>query len=133
MLMRIQPSESIDAHQGRKKQRVKAPPQRLRAVMYQGKIVARMRVLMGLYHLRALLHHRIKETLLVEPSGKQMHAHIRQPKGNVDDLCPTGHRPLAERPATASFTTIEPPGPPPPVAIPDPHSHGHSAPRILGA
>jgi len=131
--MRIQPSESIDAHPGRKKQRVKAPPQRLRAVMYQGKIVARMRVLMGLYHLRALLHHRIKEPLLVEPSGKQMHAHIRQPRGNVDDLCASGHRPLVGRPARASFTTIELPGRPPPVEMADTHGHGYWALGNLGA
>jgi hypothetical protein len=77
MLMRINRGESIDAHQGRKKQRLKAPPQRLRAVMEQGKVVARMRVLMGLSPLRELLHHRAKEIRLVEPSGTQMHAHRR--------------------------------------------------------
>ena len=130
--MRIQPSESIDAHPGRKKQRVKAPPQRLRAVMYQGKIVARMRVLMGLYHLRALLHHRIKEPLLVEPSGKQMHAHIRQTRCDMDDLCASGHRPLVGRPARASFATIELPSRPPPVEMADTHGNGYVAVRNLG-
>jgi hypothetical protein len=33
MLIRIKRGEAVDAHQGRKKQRLKAPPQRLRAVM----------------------------------------------------------------------------------------------------
>src|SRR6266436_6340280 len=78
MRMRIQRGESVDPHQGRKKQRLKAPSQRLLAVMEQGKVVAGMRTLLGLYRLREWLHHRTTETLLVEPNGKQMYAHRRQ-------------------------------------------------------
>ena len=58
--MRIKRGESVETHQGRKKQRLKAPEQRLLTVMEQGKVVARMRSLMGLYRLCALLHHRTK-------------------------------------------------------------------------
>jgi hypothetical protein len=132
MRMRSNRGASVNAYQGRKKQRLKAPPQRLRAVMYQGKVVARMRVLMGLYRLRALRHHRTKETLWVEPRGKQRHASRRQTRRNVDDRCASGHRPLVGCPARASCTTIALPGRPPPVEMADTHGNGSLALRNLG-
>jgi hypothetical protein len=42
--------------------------------MQQGKVVTRMRRLLGLYRLCELRHHRVKGMLLVEPMGKYMHA-----------------------------------------------------------
>jgi len=42
--------------------------------MQQGKVVARMRLLLGLYRLRELSHNRVKGLLLVEPMGQHMPA-----------------------------------------------------------
>jgi hypothetical protein len=42
-------------------------------MMQQGKVIARMRLLIGLYRLRELSHNRVKSMLLVEPMGKHMH------------------------------------------------------------
>ncbi len=53
---------------------LKAVQKRLLAVMQQGKVIARMRLLIGLYRLRELSHNRVKGMLLVEPMGKHMHA-----------------------------------------------------------
>jgi hypothetical protein len=80
----------LDPQQGGKKQGLKAATQRLLAVMQQGKVVVRMRRLLGLYRLREWLHHRTKETLLVEPNGQQMDAHLRQTRCDVADLCASG-------------------------------------------
>jgi hypothetical protein len=51
---------------------VQAVQKRRLTGMHQGKVVARMRVLLGRYRLRELGHHRAKGLLLVEPMGKQM-------------------------------------------------------------
>ena len=89
------------------------------AVMSQGKIVARMRVLIGLYGLRELGHNRIKGPLLIEPMGKEMHAHTRQMRRNLDDLA-LPRRGQARSPvARASLAPIELPLPPPPVQVAD--------------
>ena len=76
--MGIKRAEAVDTPQGGKKQGLKAAQQRLLAVMQQGKVIARMRLLLGMDRLRELSHHRVKGMLLVEPMGKQMHADTRQ-------------------------------------------------------
>jgi hypothetical protein len=68
-----------------------------------------------------LLHYCTKEILLVEPHGKQMYAHIRQTRCDLDDLCASGHRPLVGRSARAPLATIDLPGHPPPVEMADTH------------
>ncbi len=72
--MGIKLAEAVDTPQGGKKQRLKAAHKRLLAVMQQGKVVARMRLLLGLYRLRELSHNRVKGLLLVEPMGQHMPA-----------------------------------------------------------
>jgi len=42
--------------------------------MQHGKVIARMRLLLGMYRLRELSHHRGEGMLLVEPLGKHMHS-----------------------------------------------------------
>ena len=74
MLVGIKRAEAVDTPQGGKKQRLKAAQKRLLAVMQQGKVLGRMRRLIGLYRLRELRHHRVKGMLLVEPMGQHMHA-----------------------------------------------------------
>ena len=74
MLVGIKLAEAVNTPQGGKKQRLKAAHKRLRTMMQQGKVVARMRLLIGLYRLRELSHNRVKGLLLVEPMGKHMHA-----------------------------------------------------------
>jgi len=70
----IELREPVDTQQGGKKQCLKAAQKRLLAVRQQGKVIARMRLLLGLYRLRELSHNRVKGMLLVEPMGKHMHA-----------------------------------------------------------
>ena len=84
--MGIERGESVDAKQWRKKQRLKAAHKRRRAMMQQGKVVARMRVLMRLDRLRELGHNRAKGLVLVEPIGKQMHADKGQTGRNLDEM-----------------------------------------------
>ena len=84
--MGIERGESVDAKQGRKKQRLKAAHKRRLTMMQQGKVVARMRVLMRLYRLGELGHHRAQGLVLVEPMGKQMHADTRQTGRNLDEM-----------------------------------------------
>jgi len=74
MLVGIKRAEAVDTPQGGKKQRLKAAHKRLLAVMHQGTVSARMRLLLGLYRLRELSHNRVKGMLLVEPMGNHMHA-----------------------------------------------------------
>ena len=90
--------------------------------MQQGKVVVRMRRLIGLYRLLELGHHRAKGSLLVEPMGKQMHAHTRQMGRDPDDLCARGNRPMAcQRGCGRPLRTIEPPCSPPPVEMANAH------------
>jgi hypothetical protein len=77
MLARIKLGEVLDAKEGGKKEGLKTVTQRLLAVMSQGKVVVRMRVLMGLYGLRELGDHQVKGPLVVKPMRKEMHAHKR--------------------------------------------------------
>ena len=71
--MGLKRAEAVDTPQGGKKQGLQAAQKRLLAVMQQGKVIARMRLLLGLYRLRELRHHRVKGLLLVEPMGNHMH------------------------------------------------------------
>ena len=73
MLVGINRAEAVDPPQGGKKQGLKAAQKRLLAVMQQGKVIARMCLLLGLDRLRELSHHRVKGRLLVEPMGTHMH------------------------------------------------------------
>ena len=57
MLMGIERGEPGDTQHGRQKQGLKAAPQRLLAVMQQGKVVTRMRLLIGLDGLLELGHY----------------------------------------------------------------------------
>jgi hypothetical protein len=84
--MGIECSESVDATQRRKKQCLKAAHKRRLAMMQQGKVIARMCLLMRLYRLGELGHHRAKGLVLGEPMGKQMHADKRQTGHNVDEM-----------------------------------------------
>ena len=84
--MGIERGESVDVKQRRKAQRLKAAQKRRLAMRQQGKVVARMRVLMRLYRLRELGHNRAKGLVLVEPMGKQMHADTRQTGRNLDEM-----------------------------------------------
>src|SRR6266851_2971166 len=90
-------------------------------MMQQGKVVVRVRVLMGLDRLRELGHHWAKGLLVVEPLGKQMHPHTRQTRRDLDDLCQSGPRPRAFSGTRASLTAVEPPGGPPPVDMAQAH------------
>ena len=74
MLASIELREPVDTQQGGKKQGLKAAQKCLLTVMEQGKVIAWMRLLIGLYRLRELSHNRVKGMLLVEPMGKHMHA-----------------------------------------------------------
>jgi hypothetical protein len=84
--MGIKGGESVDATQRRKKQCVKAAQKRRLAMMLQGKVIARRRVLMRLYRLGELGHNRAKGLVLIEPMGQQMHADKRQTGQNVDEM-----------------------------------------------
>jgi len=59
--------------------------------MQQGKVLVRMPVLLGLYGLLELGHHRLKGVLVVEPMGQQMYTHKRPMGRGPHDLCATGH------------------------------------------
>jgi len=61
--------------QGGKKQGLKAPPQRLLAVMQQREVIVGLGALMGLDGLSELGDNRAKGIVLIEPMGKEMHAH----------------------------------------------------------
>src|SRR6266568_3842994 len=69
------------------------------AVMQQGKVIFRMRRLMGLDRLRQQGHHRAKGIVLVEPMGKQMPPSLTR----------------------AALATIEPPSDPPAVDMAKAH------------
>src|SRR5215471_1404411 len=121
MLVGIELREAVNTPQRRKKQRLKAAQQRRLAVMPQGTVVTRMRGLIGRDRLRELGHHWAKGLLVVKPPGKQMHPYTRQTGCHVDDLCASGNRPMALNLPRAAPATIEPPGGPPPIDMPQGH------------
>src|SRR6266705_1026073 len=120
-LVGIEPGEAVDTQQGRKKQCLEAAQKRLLAVMQQGQVVVWMRELIGLDRLLELSHHWTKGLLLVEPMGKQMHAHKREMGRDPVDRCDRGHRLMACRLLRAALGTIEPPYSPPPVEMANTH------------
>jgi len=124
MRMGIKRRECLDPSQGRKKQRLEAPPQRLFPVMQQGKVLVGMGTPMGLNGLLELDDDCAKDIVLVEPVGKEMHAHIRQPGRGLDDLRTQGNRPTAWRLARAPLGPMELPLSPPPVEMADTHGNG---------
>jgi len=73
-------------HKGAKKQRLEATPQCLFPVMQQGKVLVGMGTLIRLNGLRELDDDCAKALVLVEPVGKEMHAHTRQPGRGLDNL-----------------------------------------------
>src|SRR5215470_6420651 len=91
------------------------------AVMQQGKVIFRMRLLIGLDRLRQLGHHRAKGIVLVEPMGKQMHPDTRYMGRDPDDLCARGNRPMPPSVTRAALATIEPPSDPPAVDMAKAH------------
>ena len=84
--MGIEGGEAVDATPRRKKQGLKATQKRRLAMRHQGKVLARMRLLMRLYRLGELSHNWAKGLVLVEPMGKQMHADTRQTGRNLDEM-----------------------------------------------
>src|SRR6266849_2390582 len=93
------------------------------ALMQQGKVIFRMRLLMGLDRLRQLGHHRAKGIVLVEPLGKQMHSDTRHMGRDPDDLCARGNRPMPPSLTRAALATIEPPIDPPAVDMAKAHRY----------
>jgi hypothetical protein len=73
MLLGIARTEAVDAQQGGTKQRLPATQKRRRTVLQQRKVIARLRLLLGMYRRRELRHHRGKGLRLVEPMGKHRH------------------------------------------------------------
>src|SRR4029450_10091169 len=127
MLVGIESGEVVYPQQGGKKQRLQAAHKRLLAVMQQGKVVVRMRGLIGLYRLLELGAHRgkggrgAKDSFLVEPMGQKMYAHKRQMGRDPDHLCCRGNRPMTFSLMRATLATIEPACNPPPVEMANAH------------
>ena len=92
MLVGIESGQCLDPQQGGKKQGLKAPPQRLLAVMQQREVIVGLGALMGLDGLGELGHNRAKGIVLIEPMGKEMHAHTRQMRRDLDDRCARTNR-----------------------------------------
>jgi len=93
------------------------PQQRLFAVMQQGKVIIRIRVLMGLDGLREVGDNRVKCPLLIEPMRKEMHAHVGQMGPHPDDLCARGRRPTTWVVARTALGPIALPPTPQPIEM----------------
>src|SRR6266511_3002030 len=91
------------------------------AVRQQGKVIFRMRRLMGLDRLRQQGHHRATGLVLVEPMGTQMHPDTCHMGRDPDDLCARGNRPMPPSLTRAALATIEPPSDPPAVDMAKAH------------
>src|SRR5438445_2565356 len=131
MRARIKLGEGLEAKEGGKKEGLTTVPQRLLAVMEQGKVVVRMRVLMGLYGLRELGDNRVKGPLVVEPRRQELHAHTRQTGPHADDRCSRDRRPRVWRVTRTSRATIALPVHPPPVELAQADRHRSLPPRGL--
>jgi hypothetical protein len=114
---------SVATHEGGKNQRLKTAQQGLLAVMSQGKVVTRMRLLMGLYGLRELGENRLTGPLVIEPLGTERPAHREHTGPHLDDLSPRGRRPTAWSLARAALGPME--LPPAPQAMPLAHTDVH--------
>jgi hypothetical protein len=99
--------------------------------MQQGRVVVRMRVLLLRNGLLKLGHNHAKGIPLLEPMGKQMHAHKRQTGPHLDHLYATGHTARALGVTRAAFVPIEPPLRPPPVEVAQTHRNGDVLPHGL--
>jgi hypothetical protein len=107
----------LDATEGSKKAGLKTVTQRLLAVMSQGQVIVRRRVLLDLSGLRELGHHQVKGPLVVEPMRQEMHAHTRQTGPDADDRCSRDSRPRGWRLTRTSLAPIALPLDPPPIAL----------------
>jgi hypothetical protein len=83
--------------------------------MQQGKVLASMPVRMGLDRLSDPSHNRVKDIVLVEPTGKQMHTYKRQMRRDVDNRGARGNRLMAFNLTRATLAPIAPPPGTPPV------------------
>src|SRR5712671_2659572 len=96
--------------------------------MQQDKVIVWMPLLIGLYGLLELGHHRLQGVLLVEPMGKEMHPHKRHmghDPHDPHDLCATGNCHTALRVPRTALATIHPPCGPPPIDMAKTHSQGY--------
>src|SRR2546428_13609923 len=93
--------------------------------MQQGKVIVWMPLLIGLYGLLELGHHRLKGVLLVEPMGKQMHPHKRHMGHDPHNLCATGNCQTTLSVTRTALATIHPPCGPPPIDMAKAHSNGY--------
>ena len=117
MLVGIELAEALNAKQGGKKQRLKTALKRSCVVLHQGKVIIRMRVLLGLDGLLEQVHDGAKDTLLVTPMGKQIHPHTQHMGGHLDDCSLWDNRPWAWGPTWAALATMPLPHRPPAVEM----------------
>ncbi len=94
MLVGIELGEAFDAKEGSQKEGLEASPQGLVAVMQEGKVVIRMRLLVARDGLLKLSDHRVEDALLIEPMLKEMEAYRGQTGLYPDDLGPAGRWPM---------------------------------------
>src|SRR5215813_423648 len=94
-------------------------------MMQQSKVVFWIGSLMGLNRLLETGYHRLKGLLLVEPMGKQMHAHTRQMRRDLDQRTTSGG--AACRVARASLGPIALPCSSQPIEMAHAHRN-HSLP-----
>jgi hypothetical protein len=85
MLVGIERRQGLDPQQGRKHQRLEAPPQRLLAVMPQGKVVVGMRRARGVNRLLQQGNGRTHTPLLLPPRYAYVHANKRQRRSDTDE------------------------------------------------
>ena len=123
MLTAIELAETVDPEQGRKKQRLKAVQNGRRAMMQQGKVIVRVRLLMGFDRLREVSHDRAKGLLVVEPLGKHMYPHTGHMGCDLDHCRTRAHRLRARSVPRAARATIEPPGSTPAVDMAQAHGN----------
>jgi len=121
MLVGIETGQGRDPQQGGKKQGLKAPPQRLLAVMQQREVIVGLGALMGLDGLSELGDNRAKSIVLVEPMGKEMHAHTRQMRCDLDDCCARTNRTAPCGSTGAAFSPIQVPLCPQPIEMANAH------------
>ena len=77
---------SVDTTQRHTKQCVKAVHTRRLALMQQGKVSARMRLLMRRYRVGELGYNRAKSLVVVAPMGNQRHADTQQTGPHLDEM-----------------------------------------------
>ena len=85
MLVGIERRQGLHPQQGRKKQRLEATTQRLRAVMHQGKVVVGMLRAIGVNRLLQQGSDCAHTPVLLPPHGAYVHAHKRQRRCDMDE------------------------------------------------